>query len=121
MLENQRSNKSVKDKLSKVMRELHFKAPKNYKGINIPAKPPKVTGYIYKIGKMLHLKNRRYFEMDPVEGNFIKYKNKDAYPKNPKEIYCINDIKTLNRLPNSDKQKFQYFDVMYIDKIVHLQ
>lgn len=83
----------------KVIKEYNMRAKVNYKGIELPVRPPKLTGYVLKIGKVLGGKNRRYFAMDPIEGNLIKYMHKDDFPKKPKEIYCLANICSLTRTP----------------------
>ena len=96
------------------MNELHMKASTIHNGIHIPARPPRITGYILKIGKYFGGKNRRYFELNPIEGNFIKYMTKEDCPKKPKEIYCVSNILNLLRLPNTSKQTFHFIEVSYI-------
>ena len=118
MLEKQKTHALAKGKNGKMgkelMKELHLKSAAEYKGLQIPLKPPRITGYIFKIGKVLGGKNRRYFEMNPIEGNLIKYMRKEDCPKNPKEIYCIADITGFIRLPATGVQKFHFFEVFVI-------
>jgi len=92
--------------------DFHLKEPIYYNGIHMPARPPRVTGYVFKIGKVLRRKNRRYFELNPIEGNLIKYKRREDYPKDPKEFYCLSNILNLTRINGSEKQKFHYFEVI---------
>ena len=94
----------------KLIDELHFKLPMIYKGIEVPCKPPKISGYIYKIGKVLGGKNRRYFQMNPVEKTFTKYIHKEACPTHPKEVFQLADITNLILCPNKDPH-FHYFEV----------
>ena len=84
-----------------------------FKGVNVPPRPPRVTGYIFKIGKVLGGKNKRYFEMNPIEGTFIKYMKKEGFPKNPKQVMCISDITELTRLPTTGAQIYHYFQVIF--------
>ena len=116
MLEKQKKYTMTKEKAPKgmgkeVMKELHLKSGVDFKGLHVPPKPPRITGYVYKIGKVLGGKNRRYFEMNPIEGTLIKYMNKSDCPKNPKEIYCISEIEGLTRLAATGLQKFHFFEV----------
>ena len=92
--------------------DVRLKPSINYKGIHIPIRPPRITGYLFKIGKVLGGKNRRYFELNPIEGNLIKYMRKEDYPKSPKEMYCITDISNLSPHKDSGEQKFHFFEVI---------
>ena len=117
MLEKQKTHSANKEKAQKgvgkeIMKELHLKSSVEYKGLHIPPKPPRVCGYMMKIGKVLGGKNRRYFEMNPIEGNLIKYKSKQDCPKDPTEIYGISEILGLTRLPAAGTQKFHFFEVL---------
>ncbi len=115
MLMKQKTHTVTKEKAGKagkeLMKELHLKSSVDYKGLHIPPKPPRIIGYMFKIGKVLGGKNRRYFEMNPIEGTLIKYMRREDCPKNPKEIYCIADITGLVRLPSATGQKFHFFEV----------
>ena len=93
------------------MKELQVKPPVEYKGVRTPPKPPKIRGYLYKLGKVLGGKNKRFFELNPIEGTMIKYMGKQDCPKNPKELYCVAEIGGLTRLPTSGTQKFHFFEV----------
>lgn len=95
-----------------IQNKLLLKLSTVFKGIHVPTRPPRVTGYIYKIGKLFGGKNRRFFEMNPIEGTLVKYMRKEDYPKKPKEIYCITDISGLVRLPNTDQQQVHFFEVL---------
>jgi TATA-box binding protein (TBP) (component of TFIID and TFIIIB) len=115
MLRKQKTNTLTKKSLkldNKEVVELSMKQGISYKGIIIPMRPPKVTGYIFKIGKVLGGKNKRYFEMNPIECNLIKYLKKECYPKLPKEIYCIANISNINKVPNDDAKKPYYVEVI---------
>lgn len=116
MLTKQKSHTLTK-KSAKLERELaedfHLKGATDYKGINMPARPPRVTGYIFKIGKVLGCRNRRYFELNPIEGQLIKYMRKEDYPKDPKEIYSLANLLDLTRINHPEQQKFHYFEVMF--------
>jgi len=81
-----------------IVKEYNMKPMMDYKGIKIPVRPPKIMGYVMKIGKMLGGKNRRFFELDPIEGNLIKYIQKEDFPKNHKDIYCLANITNLERV-----------------------
>jgi len=96
---------------NKTVVELGMKQSMTYKNVTIPMRPPKVTGYIFKIGKVLGGRNKRYFEMNPIECNLIKYLKKQSYPKSPKEIYCIANISNLNKISNDDSKKCHYIEV----------
>jgi len=118
MLQKQRNNTiTEKPKAAKVgkevMKELYLKSSVDYKGMHVPPKPPRIIGYMLKIGKVFSGKNRRYFEMNPIEGTLIKYMRKEDCPKKPKEIYCIADITGLTRLPSIPAQKFHFFEVFF--------
>jgi hypothetical protein len=94
------------------MKELSVKPSIEYKGIVTPPKPPKIRGYLYKLGKVLGGKNKRFFELNPMEGTLVKYMAKQNCPKNPKELYSVAEIETLTRLPTSGAQKFFFFEVL---------
>eukprot|EP00826_Nyctotherus_ovalis_P002724 TRINITY_DN1054_c0_g1_i5.p1 TRINITY_DN1054_c0_g1~~TRINITY_DN1054_c0_g1_i5.p1 ORF type:complete len:126 (-),score=25.86 TRINITY_DN1054_c0_g1_i5:205-582(-) len=89
----------------KIAKEYNMKPIMNYKGIIVPVRPPKIVGYIMKIGKMLGGKNRRYFAMDPIEGSLIKYMRKSDFPKKPKDIYCLANTHNLMRVPSSESER----------------
>lgn len=95
----------------KTAEDFYLKEAIEYKGVRIPARPPRVTGYILKIGKVLGGKNRRYFELNSIEGNLIKYMRREDYPKHPKEIYCLANILKLVRVSSSEQQKFHHVEV----------
>jgi hypothetical protein len=82
----------------KIVKEYNMKPMMDYKGIKVPVRPPKIMGYAMKIGKMLGGKNRRFFALDPIEGNLIKYMQKEDFPKNHKDIYCLANITNLERV-----------------------
>jgi len=117
MLAKQKKYTLTKSKSLKVEKmiqnKLLLKLSTVFKGIHVPARPPRVTGYVYKIGKFFGGKNLRFFELNPVEGTLIKYMYKKDYPKKPKEIYCVSDITMLVRLPNTEHQRFHFFEVSY--------
>ncbi len=115
MLEKQRSHNESKAKATKaaakeVMKELHLRSGIDFKGLHVPPRPPHAAGYMFKIGKVLGGRNRRYFEMNPTEGTLIKYMTKQDCPKSPKEIYCIAEIEGLTRQATTGAQKFHFFE-----------
>lgn len=115
MLRKQKNNTLAKKSLKldkKAVVEYSMKPSINYKGITIPMRPPRAKGYIFKIGKVWGGKNKRYFEMNPIECNLIKYLRKDCCPKSPKEIYCLDNISHLTRIPNEDPKKCYYVEVI---------
>lgn len=95
----------------KILTEYNMKPSLNYKGIAVPMKPPKVEGYISKIGKLMKMKNLRYFCMNPIEFTFIKYIKKEDYPKKPKDVYCLYNISGLNRVIDPDTSKGYFIEV----------
>jgi hypothetical protein len=115
MLAKQKKHTLTKNKSLKIEKitqnKLLLKSSTVFKGIHVPTRPPRVTGYIYKIGKFFGGKNQRFFELNPIEGMLIKYMHKNDYPKKPKEIYCISDITKLVRLPHTEHQNFHFFEV----------
>lgn len=115
MLSKQKKHTLTKSKSSKIknsfQNKLMLKVSMVFKGIHVPTRPPKVTGYVYKIGKYFGGKNRRYFEMNPIEGTLVKYMRKQDYPKKSKEIYCISNIANPVRLPSAEGQLYHFFEV----------
>lgn len=116
MLQKQKTNvekeKTKKGVSKEILEELHLKPCIQFKDLVAPPKPPRVKGFIYKLGQVLGGKNKRYFEMNPIEGTIIKYMSKQDYPKNPKETYCIAEIQGLTRSAPTSPQKFHFFEVI---------
>ena len=57
---------------------------KNKKEDLKPPKPPIVRGSMYKkSGPFMISLKQRYFVMNPDEGTFIRYKNREDYPNKP--------------------------------------
>ena len=123
MLKKQKNYTMMKktDKLYiKIVNEYKMKPGMNYKGVDIPIRPPKIIGYIIKRGKVWGGKNRRYFELNPIESNLIKYMNKKNYPKNPKETYSLSNITNLKLSSDIDSNKLYSLEVNHYIKIVHV-
>jgi hypothetical protein len=47
-----------------------------------PPKPPKVFGYLEKMGKLVINFNKRYVEVDPIVGSMRRFKSHIDYPMN---------------------------------------
>jgi hypothetical protein len=114
MLEKHRVHVETKEKSAKVpgdhlRKELKIKPALDHKGLLAPPKPPTIRGYLFKLGKVLGGRNKRFFELNPIEGTMAKYMGRQDCPKNPKELYCLAEIVNVTRLPASGVQKFHYF------------
>ena len=86
-----------------------------YKGIHVPERPPRVIGYITKLGKILGGKNLRYFELNPIEGTFIKYMREKNYPKEPRDTYLLAEIMNLNLNSPDETRKWYPFEVNLLE------
>jgi len=104
-------NQIYKNPTEGPLKKLKIKPSREYKGLYIPHKPPRITGYLIKIGRLFGGKNKRYFGLNPVEGNLIKYKLKQDYPINTKEMYDVSAIQGLTRTTKNGTQRLHYFEV----------
>ena len=59
--------------------------------------PFKIVGDGKKKGETIGKYNSRYFEIDSVKGLFKRYQSSKEYPKNPKEIIEIKNIKLIKK------------------------
>lgn len=55
----------------------------------------KTCGYITRVGKYYLSSKNRYFEVNPVQGTFIKYKNYNDYPHKPRQIFKLDEISDI--------------------------
>ena len=51
---------------------------------SVPAKTPIVMGWLYKTGPLIFNIKRRFFVLDPYDGTFIRFKNREDYPLKPR-------------------------------------
>ena len=49
-----------------------------------PPKPPKIIGYLEKMGNLIFNFRSRFIEIDPIFGSLRRYKYIEDYPNNPK-------------------------------------
>lgn len=52
----------------------------------------KYCGYLIRVGRYYLSSKERYFELDPVQGTFIKYRAKEDYPHKPRQILNLEEI-----------------------------
>lgn len=84
---------------------------------NVPEKPPRYLGFVYKKGKYLLHYNLRYIEVDPFKGLFFRYEYKNDYPNKPLEVLMIKDIKSCKRI-NENNKKYFFMEITFNN--VHL-
>jgi hypothetical protein len=48
------------------------------------SRPAIIIGWIYKTGPLIFNIKRRFFVLDPYDGTFIRYKEKEDYPLKPR-------------------------------------
>ena len=76
-----------------------------------PPRPPKIIGILEQRGELIPLYKAIFVEIDPISGNFKKFKSKKNYPNN-----CYSDIKLNNinlcKKENSDSKEEFYFIII---------
>ncbi|CAI2381728.1 unnamed protein product [Moneuplotes crassus] len=56
----------------------------------------KFCGFISRVGKYFMSSRQRYFELNPINGTFIKYKTVKDYPRKPRQIMNLLDIADIS-------------------------
>jgi len=88
-----------------------------YKDIQVPAKPPKVKGYIYKYKAKTNKIIKCYLLIDIKEYKLVIYDDIKDYPDNYKRDYLLENIKHVRRVTSADKNnKYSYFEFEYLKK-----
>ena len=52
----------------------------------------KFCGYLTRVGRYYMSSKNRYFELNPIQGTFIKFKNEGDYPHKPRQIINLMDV-----------------------------
>jgi tRNA A-37 threonylcarbamoyl transferase component Bud32 len=78
----------------------------------IPPRPPKIRGYIYKVGLVFGSRKACYFVLDPFNATFTKYETKDDYPHKPKKEYLLKSMTALKM--THSVQDYHYFEFFYV-------
>ncbi len=107
----ERKAKEKKELLIEELKGMKIKPPLQYGDLFIPPKPPKVSGYLFKLGSMFGGKNKRFFVLNPRESKFAKYINEAGYPEKPRDIYSIELLQALKMKRPAPKQQFYFFEV----------
>mmetsp|Transcript_23354 Transcript_23354/g.23286 ORF Transcript_23354/g.23286 Transcript_23354/m.23286 type:complete len:409 (+) Transcript_23354:162-1388(+) len=73
----------------------------------------KFCGYITRVGKYYMSSKQRYFELNPIHGTFIKYRNEGDYPHKPRQIINLLDITEISLITEGwfIKKDFTYFQI----------
>lgn len=58
----------------------------------------KICGYITRVGKYYLSSKNRYFEINPIMGTFIKYRNHNDYPQKPRLIFNLEELTDICQL-----------------------
>ncbi|KRX00796.1 Protein kinase-like domain [Pseudocohnilembus persalinus] len=64
----------------------------NKKQNKTPVKPPLVEGQCYKHGKWVKTLRKRYYVLNPDQGTFVRYEDKQQAPLKPLQVISIKDI-----------------------------
>ena len=74
--------------------------------------PFKIVGDGKKKGESLGYYNSRYFEIDSIKGLFKRYTSSKEYPKNPKEIIEIKNLKLIKKQRLT--KEYHDFEIIYL-------
>lgn len=93
----------------------YFKS-KDSSSLELEQKPPVVFGYIQKISQILNYKAKRLIVVDPFSGVLMRYKKKEHFPQNPRQVTFLNTIQRIQRIDNGkywylNKNMF-YFEIV---------
>jgi len=82
---------------------------------NVPKRPEKKHGWLCRAGALIINDNKRYFVLDPVKGDFIRYRSKNDFPNKPREVIPLTSILQCRRIYNNWFQKGDraYFEVVF--------
>ena len=96
---------------------LHGKVERN----SGPPRTPKVEGHLYRTGSLALRKAYRFFVLDPVQGNFSRYRLSSHYPNHPLEIIPLKTITQVTRVhqPWYQKRNYYYFEVYIYIYIIY--
>lgn len=81
----------------------------------------KLCGYLTRVGKYYLSAKNRYFELNPVQGTFIKFRNHDDYPHKPRQIFNLDEISEIMIINDAwfCKKEFSYFQIVDSKGIRH--
>lgn len=87
----------------------------------IPNKPQIVIGWLYKTGPLIFNIKKRFFVLDPYDGTFIRYKEKEDYPLKPRAVIPLKDIIEVKRIENSwmMKKNLYYFEMVFSSRKIY--
>ena len=93
-------DKPAPRKRDKASKEIDFTKYGIFKSIEyIPPKPPKVKGYVEKMGKFIINFSERFIEIDPIVGSFRRYKSQSYYPSNSMYVkYSLTNYNIIEKL-----------------------
>ena len=81
----------------------------------------KICGYITRVGRYYLSSKNRYFEINPITGTFIKYRNHHDYPQKPRLIFNLEDLTEICQLTEGwfMKKDNYYFQISDSKKVKH--
>lgn len=73
----------------------------------------KLCGYLTRVGKYYLSSKTRYFELNPIQGTFIKFRNKDDHPHRPRQIFMLDEITDVSIISEGwfIKKECTYFQI----------